>query len=525
MTNKSSAGQIWSRTKPFYAILALSVLAPVAQANDNCVLPTLFDSPAITAMPIPVADLAAQAAANYKSPNISAYKAVEQLRTSYPTIFNEGNQRVMSLVKEVLENEELSMTHQVIERSFNAMSTEISRTNPETAGTGSVELKEGQQFTVTTNDLFIGAFQKALVLELQKTMPVQKAIARARILEGENLTRDQIMKALGDLTRQESLEALIGPNGIHQIAPDSLVGRFMSEAAAKFGKNITTHIGRFYMKPEDIAVSGPERLYVSVDATTMQLANEIFNQNQNLLIHNHTPRQGTLYLQHNGYNINYASLSGAQGLASSTDSILPLIPLSTYSGSRTYNYAELGSQSRALAKYPSGFRIQNPDGTWTKYSRDCSYNSCTHWVGEMPIGDRLTDTYTFPGHRNDDPYATPINDPLSTDQSELRHGPVGRFTHYTSTTQSFEIGNESRRDRLARLTWREGQGYEQLWKMIDQQQTLADGEFANPGYVLYSFIGRTQTNYVPVVLVVRNDASAPFTQQTLEALKAAIYPK
>ncbi len=490
----STASYLRTRIMPAVLLPALLVMqAPTSAFANTNICSSIFDPHIISASAVRVKS---QAAAAYVSPAVEAYNVLKNLYVPAGT-------GLVKPMMALLNDEALS--------SFHTTLKEIATT-----------LQKNVTLSVTSTKAdFMNALVVATETELTKTMPASVAGQRAELLRDPSLNKAELMKALGQLSSSESLAALIGPNGIHDVSSDSLVGRYLSLSQAA-GKTPTTLVSEFSKGP-GYEGRGGEKLFISVDQTTLAAANAAFNSNPNLLMHNHTPGQGTLHMLYDAKDVSYSSFGGASALTSQQNTIVPMIVLSSIEASNAKNYFALGTLQKSYAKYPWGFKNQSAGADETSYCRAGGYGSCTHWIGEMSLGQKFVSDYAFPGNIGDDPYGHPERGADGDATGALRVGPVGTYTHFRSSTVT-PIGDVTRIDRLAHIVWTQNLGREQLWSLVGDKdgEGLKNGEWANPGWVLYSFLSRTSQDRVPVVLVMRADASAPLTQADLDALKPSI---
>jgi hypothetical protein len=480
------------------AMPALLTASPALATGPICVALFKADEPAV-----PVADLAAQAAVNYDSPNVRTYQIVEEVKTMWPHLAtNEGP--LLTAITEVLKDEELSTLHKVLGDAMTGVREDIRNRR--------ITQDEGDQSLAIRRTL-----KKHLTEELSKLMAPTDVASRMEALMNEEPSKTIMVRALGSMTQKESLKALLGEGGINNVAADSVVGRYLQKAAA-LGVRASTYVGAFTQGPTN-PERGERRLYISVDARTAGLAQEMFHNNPQLLGHNHTPQQNTLYLNHVGQNITYARYNGVNPINPFPNTIVPMLALSSKEASRTANYFELGRISEmARAKYPWAL-VDTTTAQEKTYCRPGGYDSCTHWFGEMAIGDKLTDKMVVPGQP--DRYAN-VMDPEAADQQQVRVSALGNYTHFRSRTNLYPVGNESRVDRLTRMVWKEGVGHEQMWSMLGTPRALQWGELANPGWVLYTLLGPAKAERVPIVLIYRDNASDPLNEVTLDQLKESI---
>ena len=151
--------------------------------------------------------------------------------------------------------------------------------------------------------------------------------------------------------------------------------------------------------------------------------------------------------------------------------------LSTREGSRAAQYFRLGATEQQTALTP-----WNLPG----YCATGGYSSCTHWVGNIPLGDRMVWEYKFPGYV--DTYASNRVPPTADPRVQV-------LAPYDSANP------------LARRVWKVP-GNEQLADALGLQAANLRGEFANPGWVAHSLTGSASVDRVPVVFLVVPDARA-----------------
>ncbi len=483
-------------------ICAISVLAPLS-VFANAVCADVFNQKTnvknqikkvediATFNPLGNSDLEAQMDNNYSSPNIEAYRLYNQLKNAYPAL---AQSSMNFAIMDILKDESLSSFHDMLKEIFS-------------------------ELTQTQHENIMTSFKNKTNEKVSKIMSKFNADKRLKILDQRKITKTDMMRALGHMTFDESVDALIGSGGINRISSDSLVGRYL-KAAKDAGYDVTTFVGEFQKGP-GYQGRGGKKLYVSVDRNTGQFLEQVIGANPHLLMHNHTSGQGTLQMYHSAQSITYARYDYQSSLNSVwAGSIIPVIPLSSTEASQVKNYFTLGSFDYKYAKYPWGFKKRDEQTQeMQEYCRSGGYSSCTHWIGEMPLGDKLVDNYSVPG------YVDAYSDATDTTRG-LRTKAVGEFNVFNSNSSTESIGTESRTHRLARMVWLQGKGREQLWSVVGDKKAegLDRGEWANPGWVLYNFLTRTTQQRVPVVFVVRNSATAPLDQAILDQMTSFISP-
>ncbi len=442
----------------------------------------------------------------YDSPHVKAYSQVKALTENQPQFLE--NSFVIQGLSEVLVDESLSTFHELISRVLGKMNL------PANSSSSNLMTK----------------FKTALKAELKKIMSADSASQRVNLLSENHINKEKMLRILGHMTAEESLVALVGPTGIHNLTGDSLVKRYLDLALAK-GITVSTFVGTFKQGPNHKR-RGEEKLFVSVDRNTISSLEKVIGANPHLFMHQHTPNQGTLYMRYKGRMNSYArygsetkfdmSPRGMHDYNNSVNTIIPAMVLSGVEASNVNNYFQLGALENKFAKYPWGFKYKDRSTKEIEsYCKAGGYSSCTHWIGEMPVGEKLVDSYSVPGQADEHAYGS------GDTSKELRTQDVGKYNYFTSNSVTEAIGNTKRPHRLARLVWLEGQGHEQLWSVVGDKnaRALSKGEWANPGWVLYSFLSRTKQDRVPVVFIIREDSQAPLNEAELDRIAArAISP-
>jgi hypothetical protein len=450
----------------FFVFLTVSAIliftTSSAFAENACEIQ--FSDAKIVGVSVETANLAKQIESGYDSQNARAYQSFQAVKAALPNLERGGLRLLIKSMKDVMQDEELSVFHQRLQVLFDGVQADISAGKIKSNGTP----KE-----IATQTL--ASMQSHLSVELLKVMSAKDASLRVKLLTRPYISQFQMLRALGYMDVNETVASVVGDGG--------LVARYVKEAAAN-GKNVASLVATFATKPGGTDRS-PARLFVSVDATTMSLANKIFSENPSLLIHNHSPSQGTLHLIHRGQDISYARYVGASPLSTQIGSMFPIIVLSTTEASRAQNYFDLGNLSGTQrSKYPWSLK-QIKGEEQINYCRLGGYISCTHWFGEMPIGDVNVETYSFPGQP--DTYAGQ-DDPAATNKKVIRTGPVGTYSHFTQSGADLTaIGSDLRLDRLTRMVWNQNAGHEQMWSMLNGKLQLSE-EFLS--YLLFALMLR-----------------------------------
>ena len=127
-----------------------------------------------------------------------------------------------------------------------------------------------------------------------------------------------------------------------------------------------------------------------------------------------------------------------------------------------------------------------------QYCEPGAYNCCTHWIGNVPIGDTLVSEYSLPGRE-------------TYNQSTRKYECAGVITKL----QPWEPADNVQ--KLLKPIWKVP-GNMQLSETIGEKAANIRGEFASPGWVIRTFMGHTTNSRVPVIFYIVNDHQAPIPE-------------
>jgi hypothetical protein len=302
----------------------------------------------------------------------------------------------------------------------------------------------------------------ALKDNLHNAVPSDTVEKRIESLKNEK--PGALLQALGQMTLPELQRLVYGRNPLKP-SPESLLGQYINTTGA------ATVVRTFPRGPN--RQEGPKKLVVSLSPRSFKKYSELFTL-VNFLIHVHSPNQGTLYLAHEGLSGSYANHS-EDLRAPSPGALLPHILLSTSEGQRARLFFELG-KSGGEAKEP--WDLDN-------YCAKGGYSSCTHWVGNIPVGDKLVNRYSFPGQVDD-----------HADNS------VGKGVQ-SQRLEPYENDN-----LITSLVWKVP-GHQQLADVIGLHRANISAELANPGWVAYSLLGSAGVDRVPFVFLTTSNHRSP----------------
>jgi hypothetical protein len=374
----------------------------------------------------------------------TTFQAYKQAVTLTPAL-----QRMMNPadIYAILSDDEMSRYTTTLKKVLDAMTADASNASP--------MFKLKNAFKVALKDQVPNASIPGRILALQKGgLP-------------------ELKRALGDMTIDEVRIFVHGGNPL-QPTPESLLGRYLQETGAQsvvraFPKGPAQGEGATNEK-------GPQRLVVAVGPESIATYQKYFG-NPHLLAHLHTPSQGTLSLAHNGKVGYYANLNEEMRFPRA-GTLIPQILLSTTEAQRVTQFFKLGAKPGNYALTP--WRL---DG----YCARGAYESCTHWFGNIPIGDQRVAEYQFPGAV--DGHA----------DNRLPSDPAPRVQ---------ALGPYLNDSRLMNRVWKVP-GNMQLADVIGLHDANLRGELANPGWVLISLTGSTPVDRVPVVFFAVGDHRVP----------------
>jgi hypothetical protein len=309
---------------------------------------------------------------------------------------------------------------------------------------------------------------QALRKNLNGKVPAHTIATRLEDLQRGGL--QSLRRALGDMTLQEVQLLVHGGNPLKPTAK-SLLGRYLKETGA------TTVVRTFSIGPNATDPQGPQRLVVAVSNKSLPKYMEYFTS-ENFLTHVHAPDQGTLQVGFQGKVGTYANLYEDMRSPRLGTMMINILLKST-EGQRVAQFFKLGQdqQYNLIAQWP--WQLPN-------YCATSGYSSCTHWVGNIPIGDKLVAEYKFPGRVDQHAYNATPDSPLPRIQK------LNQYEHPSP---------------LVKRVWKVP-GNEQLANTLGLGPQNLAGEFANPGWVAITLTGPASTERVPVVFLMTADHKA-----------------
>ncbi len=274
-----------------------------------------------------------------------------------------------------------------------------------------------------------------------------------------------LLRALGENTLTEMLELLHGGNALNP-TPESLIGQYLAETGA------ATLIRAFTREPNQHQSNntGPQRLVVSVSETSFAAFQKYFMRPEMFSVHAHA------LLSNNGTLTSYMH-PGVEFRLPSSGYPLPQVVLKTSEAQRLTLFLRLLATE---IQRGHGYTIQNiamhPWSIPGYFAQPGEYLNCTHWIGNIPVGDRRVESYTVPSNQN-----TPL---------------IRQLQRFRSS------------DPLVTNVWRTP-GHEQISDVIGIGALNGRGDMASPGYVVHTLLGETPVERVPLVFYVVEDHRQP----------------
>jgi hypothetical protein len=293
-----------------------------------------------------------------------------------------------------------------------------------------------------------------------------------RIGQLKQAEEGSIFRVLGDRTLEEVRVYFYGDN-LQKISKNSLIGRYIAKTGAK------TKLFRHNFRYADQPRKGPEKLLIAVSKDSFNEFQEILSDEHFMTVvgHANVIHRGKIFMVGGQVNSIRAPSEGTP---------LPLLMLKS---------SEAERMSRYLNETPlyNGWsnKLKQP---WLieGYCAEGGFRCCTHWIGNIPIGDKRVDKYSFPG------------------------GDGFRTRRSRGITQKLEayIPKDKEEQRLAKI-WKVP-GHEQLSDAIGVHEANVNGEMASPGWVIQTLLGATSQLRVPIVFLMTENHKKPIGRVKLE---------
>lgn len=304
--------------------------------------------------------------------------------------------------------------------------------------------------------------------------------------------KSSLEEMIGNLTHDQMLVHLVGPNP-SRISPSSLLGRYLQEVNAVRGE-VALEL-RALPKAQGL---GEPRWLIALDSKTFPIYKKYFFDSH-FFTHTHSSGQGTLYVAHNGKVTNWTEANKPQRVPSE-DTLLPSILLSSAEANRMRIFFEMAERQHSAAKFPWTLgKLDEATSEFRAYSAKGFFTCCTHWIGNIPLGEKTTARYVFPK------------------QDDGRAGAQKALTEYDSFAPSAEYNDRIDSSQVepvhpyTKLAWTVP-GHQQLWEVLGLRQAQVSGELANPGFVAHALIAKADPSRVPFVFIMTPDARQPLPQ-------------
>lgn len=320
--------------------------------------------------------------------------------------------------------------------------------------------------------------QEAVTKALTGRVPATSIAPRvAQIASGK---KQDFLRALGDMTFEETQILLHGGDPLHP-SPESLIGQYLEATGA------ATLIRRFTQVPNDYLspIQGPERLVIAVSESSfgeyarLLLRPELFGVHAHALV---STNRLLFSYQHTGVEYRLPS----------PGYLLPQVLLKPTEAQRLKLFFDLNSyELRRGMSYGEQNRAMHP---WSipGYCQRGAYVNCTHWIGNLPLGDERSSEIELPAG-NEAVGATGIRSTLAAYESDE---PV-----------------------LSRV-WK-SPTHASLSQLLGVHEHNMRGDMASPGYVIHTLLGEAIQARVPFAVLVVPDHTVPIPPNFLYTVEEA----
>ena len=321
---------------------------------------------------------------------------------------------------------------------------------------------------------------------LKNQVPASTIESRIAHLQHEANIRN-LRRAFGDMEFSEVKMLYYGAD-FRTPSPDSLLGQYLAESGAK------TLVRTFRLSPRT-EEQGPPRLVVALSAASFESYKKFFTRYDMVSIigHAHMIQNSKL----TSYNYRFSEMR-----LPSPGNILPGVLLKTTEGQRMDQFFRLIQKSAG-----GNGNWNNPvmmPWTLDNYCATGAFVNCTHWIGNMPIGDDLVTQYILPG---------------ATDGYASNH--ISKNPIVDAAPRVRELIAHKSADPLMQRVYRVP-GNKQFSDVLGQSEGNGRGDFANPGWVIQTLIGPTTNDRVPVVFYIVPDHQSPIRENFVPEFEAPL---
>jgi hypothetical protein len=329
-----------------------------------------------------------------------------------------------------------------------------------------------------------GGFDESSLRAFYETLFFPEDLIKPRLEMSRALDENNILSVLGDLSLKETIRLFVGNSPI-SIEKDSLLGRYLAETNSKMQKNSFMANAKGIVSLAGSSKSGnPNRLIVPVDEKSFATFKKYFSTEQAYAVQGHG-------------NVLFGGklLMNAQNLASkeprfmTVNTPLPFVLLKTTEAARMERYIKAVQKPNPPAEN-GGYAgpWDNPARSpwnWVKtadgkdyLSKKGSYNCCTHWHGNIPLGDKGVTEIILPG---------PNNKPITVTVSRPDYS-SSKSTKYVEDVWTYPM-------------------HEPISAILGLAQENGQGNFASPGWVVGSLLTVAPQDRIPMVFIFTQDAS------------------
>ncbi len=297
----------------------------------------------------------------------------------------------------------------------------------------------------------------------------------ARLKDWKAIKGTRWFRLLGDRTLDEVRSLYVG-DVAGEISPTSLIGRYIEATKAQARKI------QIPVAPGSTEL-GPEKWLVPVSAESLEEFKKIAETDYFISVLGHAA------ILKKAEVVTHMNAFSAMRLPS-VNTPLPMLMLKTSESERLNRYLSLVKSGNYQLWYDE---LKLP---WMMkgYCKQGGYSCCTHWIGNLPIGDTLVSEYLFPGTEE---YV------MKKGQYVIKNGQYQtKIKPVVTALKPWTPKND--KQKLLTSIWKVP-GNMQLSEMIGQKAANGRGEFASPGWVIRTLMGGTTQDRVPVIFYVVND--------------------
>jgi hypothetical protein len=272
----------------------------------------------------------------------------------------------------------------------------------------------------------------------------------------------------GDLSLRDVHTNFYGGDLRHP-SPSSTLGQYIAETGAQ------SRMMRFDTHGAGL---GPEKLLVAVSEESWPALMKLVLKDPNMMtiVGHAATMYGGLFFPNEG------GKGGKNPRMPRMNELMPMMLMRSTEARRFAKYTWMTADPR----FDGWHDVLKAPWKNENYCAVGGYACCTHWIGNIPIGDKLVSEYTFPANFEQPGDKSP------------RRSLLRKFTPAKGKEDLAEV-------------WKVP-GHEQLADVIGQHESNVQGAMASPGSVQMVFYARTKTERVPVVFWVTTDHRAPIPE-------------